>query len=152
MHQLNLPARSFKTQKAGEKTRIFDVIRKKYVALTPEEWVRQHIIRFLADEKNCPMGLMSVEQSLKLNGMERRADIVVNNRAGKPAMIVECKAPDVKISEETFAQISRYNITLQVEYLLVTNGMQHYCCQIDLREKTYHFLQEIPDFQQFGMV
>ena len=126
----------------GEKTYIFDVVRKKYLLLTPEEWVRQNFIHYLNKEKKYPLGLMGVEQMVKYNSLKTRADIVMYNTEGKANIIVECKAPDVKITQDTFNQIAKYNSQLKVKYLLVTNGMNHYCCKMDYESNRITFLEE----------
>jgi hypothetical protein len=147
MDKLNLPEYSFKISVVDGQNRIFDPLRKKMVVLTPEEWVRQNFIQFLVVEKFYPVSLIKVEMGFRLNKRLRRSDILVHNRKGEPLLIVECKAPSVKISQRVFDQIARYNMSLKVEYLLVTNGMDHYCCQIDHESKTYHFLKDIPDYK-----
>ena len=129
-----------------EKTYIFDVVRKKYLLLTPEEWVRQNFIHYLNKEKKYPLGLMGVEQMVKYNSLKTRADIVMYNTEGKANIIVECKAPDVKITQDTFNQIAKYNSQLKVKYLLVTNGMNHYCCKMDYESNRITFLEEIPSY------
>ncbi|MBL4605293.1 MAG: type I restriction enzyme HsdR N-terminal domain-containing protein [Flavobacteriaceae bacterium] len=146
MQQLNLPTYSFRLKSSENKTLIFDIVRKKYVVLTPEEWVRQHILHYLIEEKNYPLSLIAVERQLKINSLVKRTDIVVFNRDGKPEIIVECKAPYVPISQDTFDQIARYNLTLQANYLMVTNGLTHYYCQTDLLNETYLFLPELPNY------
>ena len=130
----------------GEKTYIFDVVRKKYLLLTPEEWVRQNLIYYLNKEKKYPLGLMGVEQMVKYNSLKTRADIVMYNTEGKANIIVECKAPDVKITQDTFNQIAKYNSQLKVKYLLVTNGINHYCCKMDYEISRITFLEEIPSY------
>ena len=130
----------------GEKTYIFDVVRKKYLLLTPEEWVRQNFIHYLNKEKKYPLVLMGVEQMVKYNSLKTRADIVMYNTEGKANIIVECKAPDVKITQDTFNQIAKYNSQLKVKYLLVTNGMNHYCCKMDYESNRITFLEEIPSY------
>ena len=150
MQELNLPSYDFRLKKDDGQVRIFDEIRKKYVALTPEEWVRQHFIMFLIHEKKVPAGLMILEKQITMNTMLRRPDILIHNRQGAPVMIVECKAPEVDITQDTFDQIARYNSVLKVPYLLVTNGLRHYCCRMDYQEGTYKFLKDIPDYD--GMI
>ena len=130
----------------GEKTYIFDFVRKKYLLLTPEEWVRQNFIHYLNKEKKYPLVLMGVEQMVKYNSLKTRADIVMYNTEGKANIIVECKAPDVKITQDTFNQIAKYNSQLKVKYLLVTNGMNHYCCKMDYESNRITFLEEIPSY------
>ena len=146
--ELNLPTYSFRIQQQDEKKLIFDEIRKKFVALTPEEWVRQNFIMYLVEEKKYPVSLIAIETGLKLNRNHFRADMLLYHRTGKPLMVVEFKAPSVKIMQHTFDQITRYNMTFQVPYLIVSNGMDHYCCRIDLKEQSYSFLKEIPAFNQ----
>ncbi len=145
MEQYNLgfPEYEFKIQPDN---RIFDTVRRKYVALTPEEWVRQHVIRFLLLEKNVPESLMSVEKQFVYNKMKRRADVVIFDNKARPRLIVECKAPAVKITQETFEQIARYNVAIRVDYLMVTNGLQHYYCKMDYENWSYEFIQELPEF------
>ncbi len=147
MIKLNFPEFTFDTSVADGNTEIWDEIRKQYVALTPEEWVRQNLLKFLVSEKKIPAGLISVEHHLYLNRLQKRCDVVVFNRKGLPVMIVECKAPPIKLNQKVFDQISQYNIKLKVPWLLVTNGLTHYCCKIDFERKKYLFLQDIPDFE-----
>lgn len=145
--ELNLPEMSLRLRTNNGRQEVFDPIRKKFIALTPEEWVRQHIILFLIQYKSMPTGLMGVEKGLKVHGLFRRTDVVVSGRDGKPRLIVECKAPSVKISQAVFEQIARYNLSLHASYLLVTNGLQHFCCQLDYTNNTYQFLPEVPDYR-----
>ena len=142
--QLNLPIAALKTKLVEGTTQVFDAVRKKYLVLTPEEWVRQHFIHYLNQEKNYPLGLMEVEKMVKYNGMQTRADIVLYAADGKPNMIVECKAPNVKITQDAFNQIAKYNFKLQVSFLVVTNGIQHFCCQMDYEKNKIIFLNEVP--------
>ena len=146
MPQLNLPNAALKTKLVEGTTQVFDAVRKKYLILTPEEWVRQHFIYFLNVEKNYPLGLMGVEKLVKYNDMRTRADIVLYTTQGIPNMIVECKAPKVKITQDTFNQIAKYNSQLKVQYLVVTNGMKHYCCEMKYETNNIKFLEEIPEF------
>ena len=147
MKALKLPAYEFQYRKnAAGKTEIFDPIRKQFYVLQPEEWVRQNFIQYLIREKNYPGGLMAVEKGLNLNGMKKRADIVQYNKSGQAALIVECKAPEVKITQETFDQAARYNMSLRVKYLIITNGLEHYACAVDFENARVRFLKEIPDF------
>jgi hypothetical protein len=150
MEQLNLPAINFKTRKNQGQTEIFDLVRKKYVLLTPEEWVRQNFIHYLIKQKGFPQSLIAVEHSLSVNKMKKRADITVFGTKGQPLLIVECKASTVKISQKVFDQVARYNMALKVKYLVATNGLEHYACQIDFEENSYIFLEEIPDFDQIN--
>ena len=147
MQKLNLPEYPFRIETDGGQQRIFDRLRRKMVALTPEEWVRQHVMQFLITEKQYPESLMTVEAALKVARRMKRTDLVVYNRNLKPLLIVECKAPHVKINKDVFDQIVRYNITLQVHYLLVTNGLEHYCCKLDYEDNSYEFLPEIPVYK-----
>ena len=146
MLELNLPPFEKKIITEGEKMRIFDVIRKRYVTLTPEEWVRQHFIHFLIEHKGYPLSLMGNEVQLKLNGMSRRCDTVLYDRTLTPQLIIEYKSPAVEITQRVFNQISRYNIVMQVRWLIVSNGITHYCCRIDYENQTYSFLPDIPDY------
>ena len=143
---LSLPIYKLKMKSEGENTYIFDVVRKKYLLLTPEEWVRQNFIHYLNKEKKYPLGLMGVEQMVKYNSLKTRADIVMYNTEGKANIIVECKAPDVKITQDTFNQIAKYNSQLKVKYLLVTNGMNHYCCEMNYEKNEIVFLEEVPTY------
>jgi len=148
MQELNLPSYNFRLKKDDGQNRIFDEIRKKFVALTPEEWVRQHFIRFLIDKKSIPAGLMILEKQIIMNTMARRPDILIHNKQGEPILIVECKAPEVEVTQDAFDQIARYNSVLKVPYLIVTNGIRHYCCLMDYRDNTYRFLEDIPDYDE----
>ena len=148
MLQLNLPAYETRMCSRDGKTMIFDPLRKAYVALTPEEWVRQHFVNFLTNFKGYPATLMANEGAIMLNGMKRRCDTVVYDKELRPRVIVEYKAPSVKITKEVFAQISRYNLTLQVDYLIVSNGLRHYCCKMDYEKGSFTFLQEIPEYSK----
>jgi hypothetical protein len=145
MQELNFPHYSFRLKASENKTLIFDIVRKKYVVLTPEEWVRQHVIHFLHHEKKYPLSLMAVEKQVKINSLTRRTDIVVYNREGKPHIIVECKAPSITVSQATFDQIARYNLELEAHFLMVTNGLNHYQCIMDHANQSYVFLQELPN-------
>jgi len=146
MPQLNLPNAILKTKLVGGTTQVFDAVRKKYLVLTPEEWVRQHFIHYLNSEKKYPLGLMGVETMVKYNEQSTRADIVLYTIEGNPNMIVECKAPKVKISQDAFNQIAKYNFKLRVDFLVVTNGMQHFCCAMDYENNKITFLEDIPQF------
>ena len=146
MQKLNFPSYSFRLKSSENKTLIFDIIRKKYVVLTPEEWVRQHVVLFLIEEKKYPISLIAVEKQLKINSLLKRTDVVVFNTKGSPEILIECKAPSVAISQATFDQIARYNLTAQSNYLMVTNGLYHYFCQIDVENETYVFLKDIPNY------
>src|SRR6056297_910650 len=146
MERLNLPTYSFNIKFKEQRKYIFDFIRKKYVLLTPEEWVRQNFLKYLVEEKKYPASLIAVEKEFKLNRLSKRSDVVVYNSSGHPFLIVECKAISVKIDQKAFDQIARYNMKLQVEFLVVTNGLEHYCCKIDLENQTYCFLKDFPEF------
>lgn len=146
MLELNLPPFDKKITKKDDKAFILDVIRRQYVALTPEEWVRQHFVHFLIEHKGYPQSLMANEVQLKLNGMSRRCDTVVYDRALRPRVIIEYKAPSVSITQRVFEQICRYNIVLQVDYLIVSNGLVHYCCKVDYANRSYTFVEDIPEY------
>lgn len=146
MQKLNLPEYSFRIKITDGKYYVFDSLRKKYVRLSPEEWVRQNFIQFLISEKHYSPSLIKVEAAINVNNNPQRADLVVFDRTAKPIMVVEFKAPEVKIIQQTFDQIARYNMPLKVNYLIVSNGLEHFCCQINHSEKSYSFLQDIPDF------
>lgn len=146
MQPLNLPSCGFRLKSSENKVLIFDVIRKKFVVLQPEEWVRQHVVHFLMKEKEYPISHINVEKQLKINGLTKRYDIVVYNPNGSIEVLVECKAPKIKVNQTVFDQIARYNMQLQANYLMVTNGLDHYYCQMNLKEKQYTFLQNIPNF------
>ena len=146
MQQLNFPSFSFRFKNSENKVSIFDAIRKKFIILTPEEWVRQHVVQFLMTEKNYPQSLLNVEKVLQVNGLRKRYDIVVYNSDGTIHILIECKAPEVTISQNTFDQIAQYNMTLQSNYLMVTNGLNHYFCQMDFENEKYQFLTELPNY------
>jgi len=147
MRKLNLPAYEFRYKTEGEMHFVLDVYRKRFVKLTPEEEVRQRFARYLVEEKGYPASLIMTEYSLKLNKLSRRCDILVHKPAGHPALLVECKAPEVKISQASFDQVARYNLAFKVSYLIVTNGLKHYCCQIDFETEKITFLKEIPAYE-----
>jgi len=147
MKRLNLPEYDFKTRiNESGKTEIFDYVRKKYLLQTPEEWVRQNFIRYLITEKSYPSSLILIEKGLNIHQMKRRFDAVVYTNSGKPAMLIEFKAPQVKINQKVFQQIANYNLQLRVKYLLVSNGLNHYCCEMDYLKQSFIFLNNIPDF------
>ena len=147
MEQLNFKTYPFRFKNSENKIAIFDIIRKKFILLTPEEWVRQHVVRFLLEEKKYPKSLVNVEKVITLNGLTKRYDIVVYNKNGGIEILVECKAPSVKIDQTTFDQIARYNMVLNANYLMVTNGLEQYYCQMDYINKKYSFLKEIPNYK-----
>ena len=148
MHPLNLPAFDAKIrQNDCEHAEIYDRLRRRYVALTPEEWVRQHFTNYLIEHLHYPPGLLANEVSLNVNGAKRRCDSVLYDRnGGRPRLIVEYKAPDVRITQHAFNQISSYNSVLRVDYLIVTNGLEHYILHIDYTQKTAQYLPAVPDF------
>ncbi len=147
MQTLNLPTYNFKFKNSQNKTLIFDKLRKKYVVLTPEEWVRQHFVHFLIDQKKYPETLIAIEKQLTINNLKKRTDLLIFNTDGKPEVIIECKAPSIKISQKTFDQIARYNLQLKAEFLIVTNGLTHFYCKMDFKNKTYIFLKNLPDYK-----
>jgi hypothetical protein len=144
--QLCFPASNFKLREEGDKLYIFDISRRKYVSLTPEEWVRQNCLHFLCNNKNYPVNMLSIEKSFKLNNLVLRYDIVAYSKKAKPVLLVECKAPEIKISQQTFDQIAVYNLELKVPYLLVTNGIDLFCCSVNFENSRFLFLNEIPDY------
>lgn len=146
MQKLNLPNYNFKLKSSKNKMLIFDKLRKKYMVLTPEEWVRQHFVCFLMEEKKYPISLIALEKQLTINNRKKRTDILVFNNKGNPEIIVECKAPSIKINQNTFDQIARYNLKLKANYLILTNGLEHFYCKMDFENETYIFLKEIPNY------
>jgi len=147
MLSLNLPSYDVKMSQKDGKNIIFDELRRKYVNLSPEEWVRQHFIHFLILYKNYPKNLMANEVALKLNNMSRRCDTVLYNKDLKPVMIIEYKAPTVELTQKIFTQISTYNLILKVDYLIVSNGLKHFICKMDYDNQSYTFLPDIPDYK-----
>jgi len=147
MEKLNFPAFNLLVKSKENKSFIFDSVRKKWLILSPEEWVRQHCIHYLIDYKSYPLSYIQVEKKLKLNRIERRYDIIVFNKDGSINLLVECKRPNVPITQKTFDQIAQYNLTLSSDYLMITNGLNHYYCQIDLVQKKYIFLKDLPSFK-----
>ncbi|MBT8271781.1 MAG: type I restriction enzyme HsdR N-terminal domain-containing protein [Flavobacteriaceae bacterium] len=148
MQKLNFPSYSFRFKSRENIPLIFDEIRKKFVVLKPEEWVRQHCIKFLTREKNYPISHINAERELLVHGIKKRYDIVVYNSDGTIHLIVECKAPHIKIDQETFDQIARYNLALRSEFLMITNGLEHFYCIMDYKSESYRFLKEIPNFNK----
>ena len=146
MQKLNFPSYAFRFKNSENKVSIFDEIRKKFIILTPEEWVRQHVVQFLLEEKKYPKSLINVEKVLKVNGLRKRYDVVVFNSDGSIFILIECKAPEIKISQATFDQIARYNMTMNSEFLMVTNGLNHYFCQMDFENEKYTFLENLPNY------
>lgn len=145
MQVLNLPDHGVKTKQGPGGASIFDPVRRAWVALTPEEWVRQHVLNYLMIDRGCPPALIAVERQLKVNKLVKRADILVHDREGTPLLLVECKAPEVKPGVAAFEQAARYNTQFKVPFLLVTNGLVHYCCRIGWRDGRIEFLQGLPD-------
>ena len=148
MTVLNLPSFDYKIKKEKDRLFIFDIIRKRYIALIPEELVRQHFVSYLISYKGYPLGLIGNEISLRLNGQNRRCDTVIYDIYGSPLMIIEYKAPHITLNQEVFNQVIRYNIALKVKYLVVSNGINHYCCVMDYDNMCPHFLKEIPDYNE----
>jgi len=146
MQQLNLPEYAFRIKTEDGKTMIFDAIRRKFVALSPEEWVRQNFIEYLKTEKNYPASLMAVEKQITINQMQRRFDLLVYSRSHQPCLIAEFKAPDVKITQDVFDQVVHYNMALKVAGIIVSNGLQHFACKMDYANNTYSYLREIPGY------
>ena len=146
MQKLNLPPYNANIKSDNGRNLIFDVLRGKYVALTPEEWVRQNFVQYLINYKNYSRSLMNNEIPLRLNGTSKRCDTVVFSNTAVPKMIIEYKAPEIKITQKVFNQINRYNMVLKVDYLVVSNGLNHYCCKMDYENQGYIFLEDVPDF------
>lgn len=146
MQQLNLPPYPFRLKSNEKQTLIFDELRKKYIILTPEEWVRQHFVQFLIQKKNYPRSLIAIEKQLTINNLKKRSDILIFSSNGLPNIIVECKAPNVKITQSAFDQIARYNLKLQANFLIVSNGLEHYFCRLDTEKERYIFLEDIPSY------
>jgi type I site-specific restriction-modification system R (restriction) subunit len=148
MGPLNLPTYFFRIKEDRGKKYIFDEIRRRFVLLTPEEWVRQHVVNFLVTQKNFPLSLISVEKGFKNNQRKQRYDLLVFDRKGEPLMMIECKAPGIDINQHVFDQAGRYNNKYKAAYMLISNGMNHYCCLINKTSRQYRFLQEIPDYSE----
>jgi len=148
MNRINLPPYDIKLRKKDERHEIFDFLRRKYVALTPEEWVRQHFTHFLVEQKGYPRGLLANEVELRVGEKKLRADTLLYNKEMQPRMIIEYKAPEIEITQRVFDQISVYNHLLHVDYLIVSNGMQHYCCRMNYEKREYSFLQDIPLYDE----
>lgn len=146
LQPLNLPPYPFKITDDNGKLSLFDELRRKQIIITPEEWVRQHFVQYLIGHKQYPKTLIRLEGGLMMNGMARRSDILIYNRAGNKILMVECKAPSVAITQQVFDQIARYNMTHRVPLLAVTNGLQHYFCQIDFEQSSYRFIEQLPDY------
>jgi hypothetical protein len=146
MQELNFPYFEFRLRTINNRQEIFDPVRHKFVALSPEEWVRQHLIAYLIEIKGYPVSMIGVEKQLMLNKLPKRFDLVIFARNASPFLLVECKAPGVEITENTFDQAARYNMLLHAEYFLITNGLEHYTCRIDYERRQYIFIEEIPHF------
>ncbi len=143
---LDLPDHGVKTKHDERGTLVFDPVRKRWLVLTPEEWVRQHVLNYLITDLACPLSLLGVEIPLALNGLAKRADIVVFGDGGRPVALIECKASSVPIGQATFEQAARYNKVFGVRYLMVTNGLKHFCCNVDHERGTVDFLGRLPHF------
>ncbi|PPK93297.1 MULTISPECIES: type I restriction enzyme HsdR N-terminal domain-containing protein [Nonlabens] len=146
MKPLRLPAGNFRVKSTEKGRAIFDQIRKKFIILTPEEWVRQHVVLFLLTQKRIPHNLINVEKQLIIAGTTKRYDIISYNTDGSIHLIVECKAPEIKIDQSVFDQIARYNLALNAKYLMVTNGLEHYFCTMDYENQTYNFIADLPEY------
>ena len=147
MQKLHFPTYSFRFKNSENKVAIFDEIRKKFIILTPEEWVRQHVVQYLLQDKKYPKSYINVEKLIKINNLSKRYDIIVYQPNGEIYLLIECKAPEVTITQQTFDQIARYNLVLNAKYLMVSNGLNHYFCQMDFEKEKYVFLQELPEFE-----
>jgi len=148
--KLNFPGYNFKIiihGNEGQSSKVFDMVRRKYVTLTPEEWVRQHLLHYLVLDKKVPKSLVGIEKKILVNNLVKRTDLVVYGRNAKPLLIAECKAPTVKISQDSFDQAARYNLSVAANYFVLTNGLDVFCCTIDHGKQSYHFLKEIPSYE-----
>ena len=150
MNDLNLPPFAMRLREQDGKREIFDFLRRRYVALTPEEWVRQHFVHFLVEQKGYPRGLLANELELRIGQKKLRCDTVLYNKVLQPQMIIEYKKPEVSITQRVFNQITVYNMLLHVDYLVVSNGLQHYCCRMDYEHQSYEFLSDIPSFSMLN--
>ena len=148
MEKLNFPDYLFSLKSKENKPYIFDVIRKKWLVLTPEEWVRQHCVHFLVNDKNHPVSLIQVEKTIEVNQTKKRYDLIAYNKNKEVEILVECKSPTVAITQTTFDQVAQYNFTLKSNYLMITNGIKHYYCQMDFDKKSYTFLKELPQYMK----
>lgn len=148
MRQLNFPQYNLSVKRNGDKLQIYDIIRKKWIILTPEEWVRQHVVHFLITDKEFPLGLVAVEKTLKVNQLNKRFDIVVFNKNGFPLVLIECKAPEIKLSEDTLHQALRYNSVLQAPYIILSNGLDTYIGEINFTNHSFSYLNAIPKFKE----
>ena len=150
MEKLSFPDFMIRIKNKENKHFIFDIIRKKWFLLTQEEWVRQHCIHFLIFFKKYPKSLINVEKKLLVNGLPKRYDIIVYSKKGNVILLVECKAPNIKISQDVFDQIAKYNLSIKSKYLMVSNGLSHYFCEVNYESNDYYFLADIPDFKTFN--
>jgi hypothetical protein len=148
---LNYPEYTFRIENRGGALRIFDPVRKKMVSLTPEEWVRQHTISYLIEHKGYPINLIGVEKKLSINSLTKRFDLVAFSKNGQPLILIECKAPQIQISQKVFDQAARYNLSLGASFFLITNGLQHYCCYLDALHGKYSFIAEVPDYSSLKL-
>lgn len=147
MQMLNLPKATLTVRQEEGCQKVFDVLRRRYVTLTPEEWVRQHFVHFLIHHKHYPASVIGNEVGINLFGTKKRCDSVVYDASARPIMIIEYKAPDVEITQRVFEQIGRYNVRLRVRWLIVSNGLQHYCCRVDYEANRFVYLPDIPDWE-----
>ena len=147
MVKLNLPEYQYNVKKEEGKVWIFDIIRKRFIVLTPEEWVRQHFVNFLISVLNYPKALMKIETGLVYNKLNKRSDIIIHDRQGMPWMVIECKAPDQKLSQQTLEQVAMYNASFKAKYIAVTNGLTHLCCEIDWNERKTFALGDFPPYE-----
>lgn len=148
MYSLNLPSFDAKIRKNGSLMEIYDPLRRKFIALTPEEWVRQHFVNWLISDKEYPTSLMANEAGIKLNSLTRRCDTVVYNQHLDPLMIIEYKESNISITQDVFDQVVRYNTVLKVPYIVVSNGVNHYCCKMNYEKQSYDFLTDIPNYRE----
>jgi hypothetical protein len=146
--RLNFPAYEFRIKEEDGGLKIFDLARKKYIALTPEEWVRQHLMHYLNKDKGYPIGLMMVEKEFKYNKLSKRADIVVCDRTGAPLLMAECKSTDIVITQGVFDQAMRYNLIMDVQLMVLSNGINHFCFRLDKANQSYVALTEIPAWEK----
>ena len=143
---MNLPPYAIRVREHDGRRQVFDILRRRYVALTPEEWVRQHFVHFLIEHKGYPKGLLANEVELRVGEKRLRCDSLLYDKGLQPRMIIEYKAPDIALTQRVFDQITTYNLLLHVDYLIVSNGLQHYCCRMDYERRSYEFLTDIPDY------
>jgi hypothetical protein len=151
MDRLNFPGYDFRLRENDGRMEIFDIFRKRYVALTPEEWVRQHLARFLAEERNVPAGLISIEARVKVLKMARRYDLVVFSKAGNPVLLAECKAPVIRIDQKVLDQVIRYNLSVHAPFILVTNGLNHACFGRDKNSGAYSQVADVPEYSRMAL-